>query len=128
MSGESMSPVLHPGTLLLCGWPNPRVSRGDLVVFPHPRHTGMKLVKRVVGLAGETVTIDTGEVAIDGVTDVDAWAVGLTVEDGTWPVPPGHAFVLSDNRKATKDDSRSFGPVPLVSARKVWGRLPGRPR
>lgn len=108
-----MTPSLRDGDRLV-GWlvsgrRPPR--RGCVVAFPHPRRPGFWLVKRVVGLPGEVVTIDTGEVFIDRRAGDDRWGQGFSTPDGEWRVAAGRLFVLSDQRSRTRDDSRSFGPV-----------------
>lgn len=85
--------------------------RGSVVAFTHPHRSGFWLVKRVVGLGGEVVSIDTGEVLIDGRTGLDVWGHGWSTPDGEWQVPDGELFVLSDQRPVTRDDSRNFGPI-----------------
>jgi type IV secretory pathway protease TraF len=80
----------------------------------------MLLVKRIVGLPGEEVVVDFGEVVIDGRSDVDLWGVEQdTFPEGRWKLGSGEVLVLSDNRRATVDDSRSFGPVPMTGMLKV---------
>jgi type IV secretory pathway protease TraF len=64
-----------------------------------------------VGLSGEVVTIDTGQIFIDGTADRDPWGQGHTAPDGEWTVPDGRFFVISDQRAQTRDDSRNFGPI-----------------
>ncbi len=81
-------------------------------MFPHPRRADFWLVKRVVGLPGETVEID-GVVRIDGVVFPEPWAASGTPGSGRWELGPGEMFVLSDARGRTRADSRTFGPVPV---------------
>lgn len=112
-----MSPALGDGDRFL-GWLDtgrtpPR--RGCIVAFNHPLRPGFWLVKRVVGLPGEVVTIDTGVVLIDGRADRDPWGRGLSAPDGEWPVPNGRLFVISDQRSRTRDDSRNFGPIEAAN-------------
>lgn len=118
-----MLPALRPGDILLCRRPGPPVERGDLVVLPHPQRPGLQLVKRVVALGGETVKIEMGEVLIDRRRDLDRWGWGSTYPDGVLTVPDGEVFVLSDNRLATRDDSRHFGSVPVADLARVWWRV-----
>jgi signal peptidase I len=123
VAGDSMLPALRPGDVVLCRVAGGRIHRGELVVFPHPRRPGMTLVKRVIGLPGESITIDFGEVTIDGRRGLDRWGTGFTLPEGGWEPGAGEAFVLSDNRPATRDDSRHFGPVPIRDLRRVWWRV-----
>jgi type IV secretory pathway protease TraF len=85
----------------------------------------MWIVKRIVGLPGEEVVVDFGEVVVDGRSGVDVWGAGQeTFPEGSWKVGPGEVLVLSDNRPATVDDGRSFGPVPMSGMLKViWPRM-----
>jgi type IV secretory pathway protease TraF len=84
----------------------------------------MWLVKRIVGLPGEEVVVDFGEVMVDQKPGVDVWGAGQqTFPEGRWQVGPGEVLVLSDNRPATADDGRTFGPVPMLGMMKViWPR------
>ncbi|TET50523.1 MAG: signal peptidase I [Anaerolineales bacterium] len=114
--GQSMEPTLHNTDRvvvekvtynLLHG---PR--RGDVVVLDLPSQPEL-LIKRVIGLAGETIEIRGGEVFIDGERLVEEWTVRLGGGSyGPVEVPPLHVFVLGDNRGAS-NDSRAFGPVPI---------------
>lgn len=113
VSGDSMGPALGDGDRFL-GWRTGRagqVRRGAVVAFTHPLRPGFWLVKRVVGLGGEVIAIDTGEVLIDGRAGIDRWGQGWTTPDGEWRIPSGHLFVLSDQRPLTRNDSRRFGPI-----------------
>lgn len=107
------------------------VNRGDVVVFERPDAAGSDpeikdLIKRVVGLPGEEVRIADGRVLVDGrPLDEPYLAAGTqTFGDTTVTVPPGHLWVMGDNR-SNSSDSRVFGAIPedLVVGRafvKVW--------
>jgi signal peptidase I len=109
----SMAPALELGDWVVAkrrvGVPH----RGDIVVFRDPADTGMYLVKRVIGLGGETIGIESGRVTINGALLADRWANGLTAPDGVWPVPEGHVWVLGDNRGASASDGRTIGPTAV---------------
>ncbi len=69
------------------------------------------LIKRVIGLPGERVTIDGGILLIDGKTFSEPWWSAATRPDGVWTIPADSWFVLGDNRPHSHSDSRSTGPV-----------------
>ncbi len=122
-----MEPSLGPGQRILCRPLGTPPTRGSIVVFPHPRRPEMWLVKRIVGLPGEDVVVDFGEVVIDERSGVDLWGAGQqTFPEGRWRVGPTEVLVLSDNRPATADDGRTFGPVPMSGMMAViWPRNHG---
>jgi signal peptidase I len=147
----SMEPTLNVGDRVLVNklsYDLHDVNRGDIVVFEAPeeeqRASGIEdLVKRVIGLPGETVSNDPSleagaadncGVFIDGkplrepyisssiCTRFDDVPAGCQLPDNTTAgcvVPPGHIFVLGDNREHSKD-GRVFGPVPESS---IVGRV-----
>lgn len=82
----------------------------------------MFMIKRVLGLAGERVTIDQDGIAIDGSRLEDDWSNASTFPFGDWQVASGEVFVLSDNRHVTLADSRTWGPIVLEDIHKVMGR------
>ena len=114
---SSMAPVLEAGDWVIARRLSRTPERGDIVVFADPTGSGMNLVKRVIGLPGESVTISNGRVNVDGAILADRWAVGVTKPDGTWDVSDDHIWVLGDNRGASRSDGRSIGTTPLDSAR-----------
>jgi len=114
--GQSMEPNLFPDQRLVIEKVSYHVhgpQRGDVVVLRDPMHGPLPLIKRVVGLAGERVTIANGRVFIDGVPLDEPYLDQGTWGDGrSWVVPPLHIFVMGDNRGDSLD-SRIFGPVPI---------------
>ena len=106
------------------------VHRGDIVVFKRPPgETDPKikdLIKRVIGLPGETVEGRDGQILIDGRFLKESYtAKGSPMSD--FParrIPKDHYFVMGDNRGNSKD-SRVFGPIAksLIVGRafiRVW--------
>lgn len=114
--GLSMEPSLHTDQRLVVEKVSYRLHgprRGDIVVFKIPNQSDELLIKRVVGLPGETVEIHDGSVYIDGVLLNEPYLDQETrgrFEPIT--VPPLHVFVLGDNRNFS-NDSRAFGAVPI---------------
>ena len=85
--------------------------RGDIVVFHLPDRQGADLVKRVVGLPGETVELRDGRVYVDGALLEEPYLSSF--DDSNEPpvaIPEGHYYVLGDNR-GVSFDSRSMGPI-----------------
>ena len=116
VQGQSMEPNLHTNQRLVVEkisyhFREPR--RGDVVVFRHPRWGSEMLIKRVIALPGERVEIRGGKVYINGYPLDEPYLTQPTTRDyGPIVVPPGHVFVLGDNR-GFSNDSRAFGPVPI---------------
>jgi signal peptidase I len=112
--GQSMQPSLHTDERLVVEklsyrFHGPR--RGDVVVLHDPSGGSELLIKRVIGLPGERVTIADGRVFIDGVEIEEPYLDQETEGSGrSWLVPPLQVFVMGDNRQASRD-SRSFGPI-----------------
>jgi len=92
-------------------------ARGDVIVFRYPGNPSIFYIKRVIGLPGETVSIDHGVVTIlteDGqkLALAESYIVN---EDATYTkdvsLLPGEYFVMGDNRP-NSSDSRVWGPLP----------------
>jgi signal peptidase I len=114
--GQSMEPNLHSTQRVVVEkvtyrfFHGPR--RGDIVVLDLPEQSEM-LIKRVVGLPGETIQVRNGMVYIDSVQLDETWTVKSGGGNyGPQTVPPLHVFVMGDNRGAS-NDSRNFGPVAI---------------
>jgi signal peptidase I len=130
----SMEPTLMIGDRILVdkiSYHLHDVHRGDIVVFATPpgEDAGPNvkdLVKRVIGLPGETISSAGGMVVINGTPLKEPWLVPGTVTTGitTQKIPAGEYFVMGDNRSDSQD-SRFFGPIhgSLIVGRvvvKIW--------
>jgi signal peptidase I len=123
--GASMEPTLHDGDRLIINklaykLRNPE--RGDIVIIVAPTNQEQDYVKRIIGLPGDTILIDQGEVYINGnnlpdtfiSAKTNVWVDGMIKEGETFTVPQDDIFVMGDNRP-NSSDSRMFGPVPISS-------------
>ncbi|MBI3748243.1 MAG: signal peptidase I [Chloroflexi bacterium] len=117
----SMAPTLRPGSLLLTRRlrRSDGVRRGEVVVL-RSAELGRRVVKRVVGLPGETVVVDGRGVSVDGARLPEPYVLGNGGAGGSYSVPDGTYFVLGDNR-ARSSDSRSWRE-PFVARSAIEGR------
>ena len=129
----SMEPTLQVGDRILVdklSYHLHGVGRGDIVVFSRPPAENCggtevnDLVKRVIGLPGETIALDHGHVEIDGKLLNETWlpssvqGVSQPGPTGTpynlakpYVIPANHYFMMGDNRTESCD-SRYWGPIP----------------
>src|SRR5918992_5051377 len=88
--------------------------RGDIVVFESVEGGGEDLIKRVVGVPGDEISVRGGRLLVNGEPQRERY-VNKKFPDSSssapTTVPQGHVFVMGDNR-ANSRDSRFFGPVP----------------
>jgi signal peptidase I len=129
----SMEPTLQVGDRILVdklSYHLHDVDRGDIVVFSTPANEDCAgprvpdLVKRVIGLPGETISLSDGRVDIDGRLLPEPF-LPPEVRNDTYPgpsnsafslhhayrIPAGYVFVMGDNRSLSCD-SRFWGPIP----------------
>jgi signal peptidase I len=130
VEGTSMLPQLHDGERILInkflysldGWPSERfsvgrsVERGDVIVFFYPNDPSTRYVKRVIGVPGDVVRIDSnGRVFVNEQRVEEPYlSAELTRLSSAMPpvrVKEHHYFVMGDNRD-NSSDSRSWGLVP----------------
>ncbi|MGP0030066.1 MAG: signal peptidase I [Acidimicrobiales bacterium] len=129
----SMEPTLQIGDRILVSklsYDFHSVHRGDIVVFDRPPTENCggpevnDLVKRVIGLPGETISLHDGYVYIDGKRLDETW-LPASEQGKTYPVgpqgvpynltgpykiPADHYFMMGDNR-TDSCDSRYWGPI-----------------
>lgn len=149
VEGSSMIPTLEHKEYIIINKLVYRIgkpSRGDVVVFRPPTDPSKPYVKRIIGVPGDEVVIEGGDVYVrpygsDRETMLkepylSAQNAGHTYQappssgDQTeirYRVPDGEYFMLGDNRQGSLD-SRSFRdasgkPDPFVSAKNLLGRV-----
>jgi signal peptidase I len=104
------------------------IERGDVVVFRYPRDPSKSFIKRVIGVAGDRVRIDSGRVYVNGQPLVEDYVLFGYEDDRSYSeivVPSGTYFLLGDHRNMS-NDSRDFGPVNerLIYGKAVFGYWP----
>ena len=134
--GSSMEPSLFDGDVLLVRRPRRVPRRGDVVVVnPSGATDSGWQVKRVVGLAGETISFEDGLLYINGLHRPEPYLGGLPADPGirsrSWLVGTDECMVLGDNR-AHSTDSRDWGPIPLarligLAVVRLWPLISRRP-
>lgn len=123
VSGPSMLPTLHGGDMVLLTKSYPQPRRGD-IIFTEVSERGrpVEVVKRVIGLPGDTVEIRADVAFVNGVEEPQ---LGQYVDPAggdsvaAYAIPEGSLYVMGDNRPDS-EDSRYIGPVPLSG---VMGRV-----
>ncbi len=116
----SMWPTLKAGDRIVVNKLYGTIHAGDIIVFRRPPAENCggppvpDLVKRVVGLPGQTVSAHGGQVYITGKLLKEPWlpkdSRTYTTMTGSYHVPKGDYFVMGDNR-VNSCDSRMWGPV-----------------
>lgn len=121
VEGASMDPTFKNGDYIIVDELSYRFEapkRGDVVTFRYPGDPSLFFIKRIIGLPGETVSIQAETITI---TKTDGEKIILDesyIEDGTMPraylshtLLEDEYFVMGDNR-AKSSDSRYWGSLP----------------
>jgi signal peptidase I len=101
------------------------IRRGDIIVFKYPEEPERDFIKRVIGLPGDTLELRAKRVYINGTMLNEPYVHYLVPPDeegsggefdvrvqyGPVTVPPGHYFMMGDNRDNSQD-SRYWGFMP----------------
>lgn len=119
VSGLSMFPTFDDGQYLIVDEFTYKLhspERGDVIIFHFPNNTKEYFIKRIVGLPGETVSIEGGKVKITNTENPEGFFLTEPyITDKLSDTPPTklddtHYYVMGDNRDASYD-SRSWGPL-----------------
>lgn len=115
VEGISMEPNLHEGQFVIVNrlayrWELPE--RGDIVVFRFPLNPDRRFIKRVIGLPGDTVAIQSGMVLVNDDALNEPYLAVEPRYSGSWTIGENEVFVLGDNRN-NSSDSQNWGALPL---------------
>jgi signal peptidase I len=104
------------------------IERGDIVVFRYPRDPSKSYIKRVIGMAGDRIRIEGGQVFVNDKELDEEYVPAMYTDSRTYPeltVPPNSFFVLGDHRSMS-NDSRDFGAVnqSFIYGKAVFGYWP----
>ncbi len=118
VQGESMQPNFSTGDYLIVDQISYRFkgpTRGEVIVFNSPTSSSQRLIKRVIGLPGELVEIDEGEIRIikgeESLNLEEKYLLGIATKGViSINLREDEYFVLGDNRDFSYD-SRKFGVV-----------------
>lgn len=121
VNGHSMDPTFQNGEYVLTNLIQKRygtLNKGDVVVFNSPVDKEKDYIKRVIGVAGDRVRVDNGDVYVNGQrieqtflpSNVRTNAGAFLGEGQEVVVPVGNYFVMGDNRNFSSD-SREWGFV-----------------
>jgi signal peptidase I len=104
------------------------IERGDIVVFRYPRDPSKSYIKRVIGMAGDRIRIDGGQVYVNGQALDESYVPPEYTDSRSYPesvVPAQSYFVLGDHRSMS-NDSRDFGSVnqSFIYGKAVFGYWP----
>jgi len=104
------------------------IERGDVVVFRYPRDPSKSYIKRVIGMAGDRIRIDGGQVYVnDQALDEDYVPPAYTdFRSHPETLVPEHCFFVLGDHRSMSSDSREFGPVDqgLIYGKAVFGYWP----
>ena len=115
VEGISMEPNLHEGQFVIVNrlayrWEVP--SRGDIVVFRFPLNPDRRFIKRVIGLPGDHISIQSGAVFVNDERLSEPYLAVTPRYSGDWVTGENEIFVLGDNRN-NSSDSQNWGTLPL---------------
>lgn len=126
VDGDSMVPNFQNAQYVLTNLITLRLHtpvRGDVIVFVAPPEPDKDYIKRVIGLPGDTIMLQDGNVYVNGklfdessfLADSVKTYGGSFLKDGeTITVPANEYFVMGDNRPYSSD-SREWGFVPAAN-------------
>lgn len=104
------------------------IQRGDIIVFRYPRDPSKSFIKRVIGLGGDRIRIEGGEVFVNGQALEEDYVPQAYSDQRSYPeiVVPSHGYFVLGDHRTMSNDSRDFGPVDVgfIYGKAVFGYWP----
>ena len=114
VDGDSMYPTLNNNQILILKKYDKSYERFDIIVFDY---NDSKLVKRIIGLPGETISYQDNVLYINGQEFSDVELPDITTNFSHDTIPEGHYFVMGDNRDESLDSRR----IGVISKEDILG-------
>lgn len=121
VSGSSMDPTFINSDYLIVDQISYRLhdpARQDVIIFRYPKDPSKYFIKRVIGLPGDTVTLEGSDVTITNIDNPEGFSLDEPYivheqkeEKSTYTLADNEFFVMGDNRGSSLD-SRIWGPLP----------------
>jgi len=121
VTGDSMVPNFYDGEQIIAekiSIKTGEIERGDIVIFKHPTYLDRLVIKRVVGLPNEKISLNGGRIYVDGRELIESYIPQNTstkegtviMENSEYEVPQDGYILLGDNRE-NSTDSRNWGAI-----------------
>ena len=94
---------------------------GDIIVFRYPRDISKSYIKRVIGVAGDRIRIENGQVYVNGHALDEDYVPSDYADARSYDelVVPQHTYYVLGDHRTMSSDSREFGPV---NERYIYGK------
>lgn len=121
VTGDSMEPTLHDKEQILVEKMSmnfDELQRGDIIVFNSPENPKILIVKRIIGVPGDRITIQNEAVYLNG-QQLEESYIGNGIkteaknalEDGVETSVPYQSYIVLGDNRTNSTDSRDFGPI-----------------
>ena len=121
VDGPSMDPTFATGQYLIVDQISYRLekpNRDDVIIFRYPNNPKIFFIKRIIGMPGERLSVDTGQITVINKDNPDGFILNEKYITDEYKTPESfditlgdtEYFVMGDNRPKSSD-SRTWGPL-----------------